>query len=369
MFALCAAVQTAYTLAFWLVQGKWAVPHGEENMGQRKEVSVIICARNEAAALAKGLPAILAQNYTLRAGQPGFEVVVVDDRSTDNTPAVLAAFADAHPHLRTVRVEAAGPPAVPGKKAALLQGLRTARHSHLLLTDADCVPRSPDWISGMTAPLSSGKSIAAGYGALRPAPGLLNLFARWETLHTFLQYRAWARLGSPYMAVGRNLATTRASMEMATATAAWRSLPSGDDDLLVRAVATKRNYTVVSAPDAFTYSNAKRTVKDYLRQKQRHLSTGKLYRPGIRTLLGIYGGAHTGCWVGLPVALGLGAPGWVFGIFAARCVLLWALYGVTAARLREPGILIAAPLLDAGWAVYNFALAPYIFWRSKRQWT
>ncbi len=98
--------------------------------GPRAAVSIIVPARNEAAALPGSLPALLAQTY------PDLEVIVLDDRSTDATPAILSALRS--PRLTVVRIEAV-PEGWLGKTHALDVGSRRARGEWLLFTDADVV--------------------------------------------------------------------------------------------------------------------------------------------------------------------------------------------------------------------------------------
>jgi glycosyltransferase involved in cell wall biosynthesis len=93
-------------------------------------VSVIIPARNEEVSVGKCLESIVAQ-----AGV-AFEIIVVDDQSTDRTRAIAASFPSAH-----VRVLEAGPlPAGwTGKNNAVATGARAARGQWLLFTDADTI--------------------------------------------------------------------------------------------------------------------------------------------------------------------------------------------------------------------------------------
>jgi biofilm PGA synthesis N-glycosyltransferase PgaC len=104
---------------------------------ERRPVSVIICARNEAENLEKNLRHILSQNYR------SFEVIVVNHHSQDRTPEILLEFQNKWPNFRIVHFDEPKP----GKKAALQAGIAAARHDLILLTDADCVPASERWIS------------------------------------------------------------------------------------------------------------------------------------------------------------------------------------------------------------------------------
>jgi len=339
-------------------------------------VSVVVCASNEAENLARNLPHILTQDY-FRDGRPAYEVIVVDDASTDNSAAVLRSLSAQHPHLRVITIRADEPRTAPGKKFALSRGVAAASHPILLLTDADCEPASKHWITGMAASLAAGVcDIHAGYGRYTPAPDTLNVFIRCETVHTALQYTVHTQQGRPYMAVGRNLAVRKVVLETAQLDPLWASMPSGDDDLLVRLCATPQNMQVTNAPETFTTSPAKATFAEYIRQKQRHLSTGKLYRPAIKRMLGAAGMTHVGFWV-LAVVLALawmivGPPPMARVVVAASVVRVATFLCATigwAVRLREGRLWMAMPLYDAALAGYYLFFAPYILWKSKQQWT
>jgi glycosyltransferase involved in cell wall biosynthesis len=96
-------------------------------------VSVIVPARNEAHTIERCLDGLLAQAY------PAFEIIVVDDGSTDATPAILARYADHNCKVRVLR----GQPLRPGwtgKNQACQQAADAAQGDWLLLLDADTVP-------------------------------------------------------------------------------------------------------------------------------------------------------------------------------------------------------------------------------------
>lgn len=98
-------------------------------------LSVVVPARNEARSLEAALRALLALDY------PGLEIIVVDDRSEDATPAILAAVAAEYPALRCCRVDVL-PEGWLGKNHALQRGAGLARGRWLLFTDADVVLRA-----------------------------------------------------------------------------------------------------------------------------------------------------------------------------------------------------------------------------------
>jgi hypothetical protein len=221
----------------------------------------------------------------------------------------------------------------------------------------------------MVAPLNEGKEITIGVGRYLRTGGWLNSFARWETMHSFSQYAAYTLHGYPYMAVGRNMAATRASVHAAQTSGAWQKLPSGDDDLLVNAAGNKANTALVVDKDAFTLSPAKTSVGDYIRQKQRHLSTGKYYKTGAILALGCYACSHALMWLSFFVLLLLGE--WEVSLIGigGRCLAYYLHWQFVAKTLDERFSWISFFLSDIGWMVYNFAFSPYIIWKNKKQWT
>ena len=94
------------------------------------KVSIVVAGRDEEAAIEAAMGSLMALDY------PALEVVAVDDRSTDATPAILDRIAAAHPRLQVVHV-AELPAGWLGKNNALHQGASRAHGDYLLFMDAD----------------------------------------------------------------------------------------------------------------------------------------------------------------------------------------------------------------------------------------
>ncbi|HTM66973.1 MAG TPA: glycosyltransferase [Flavipsychrobacter sp.] len=367
LFVSSIAIQCGYALYFFTRIFNLPRPSAND-MPPSRHVSVIICAKNEARNLEQHLPAILAQRYSNESGKPMYEVIVVNDASDDDTEAVLYRLEQQYSHLWHVTIGKEEPRLFKGKKFALGKGVAHARSSWLLLTDADCAPSSENWLGAMVAPLKKGKEIVAGYGAHRFRKGFLNAFVRWETMHTFLQYSTYAMAGMPYMAVGRNLACTKDIFLKAQQSEIWNALPSGDDDLLIRICATETNTEIVADPEAFTFSDTRATWKEWLRQKQRHISTGKFYKKRIQNLLAFYALAHALSWILFFILMYWSDWSILFIIMMMRCAIYWTIWQTTVLKLKDKKLFRWFLFCDIGWMVYNFVLAPYIFWKNKQQW-
>ena len=121
--------------------------------------------------------------------------------------------------------------------------------------------------------------VVIGYGAYHKQPGILNKIIRFETFHSALQYFSLALAGEPYMGVGRNLSYKKTLFFNNKGFSSMNHVPGGDDDLFINLVANKHNTNVVIDPEAFTLSEAKKTFGQWFRQKNRHFTTGKYYKP------------------------------------------------------------------------------------------
>ena len=248
-------------------------------------LSVIVCFRNEADYLAACLEGILAQDYPA-----GFEVVLVDDNSTDRSPEIALAYAGYDDRVRVVHPG----PTRPGKKDALAYGIEKARYECMVLTDADCTPASHDWLRHLAAGLYGRHDLAIGVSPYRTSTTnpWLGAWQQFEAFYVSLKYLSFARLGSPYMGVGRNLAYTKGFYARAGGFEGHADLPSGDDDLLVSAGAQPWSTSTVTHPAAWVWSRPHGSFQQYLHQRARHQTTGVRYPCEISLLLGLLALSH-----------------------------------------------------------------------------
>ena len=330
---------------------------------QYPPVSIIICARNEDTNLKKNLPKILAQDY------PAFEVIVVDDNSEDGTTEYLFFLSQKEPRLKRTKTGNSNR-MMAGKKFPLTLGLKAAANELVLLTDADCYPASNQWLKNMVAGYAGGKDIVLGYGAYEKQPGALNRRIRYETVLTAINYLSFALARLPYMGVGRNLSYNKTLFFNTNGFFDHRHIPSGDDDLFINKVATKRNTEIVITPDAFTFSEPKETRAEWIEQKTRHLSTAKFYRFKHKFWLGMQPISHILFWLTSIYLLCILFPYWY--IVAAAFVLRWILlrYTFTQAmnKLDEKDLKPYIEWYDFIQIGYYFRFAKAALVKTKYRW-
>jgi cellulose synthase/poly-beta-1,6-N-acetylglucosamine synthase-like glycosyltransferase len=135
-------------------------------------VSVLIPAHNEELVIERTIETILASEYP----PDQLDLIVLDDASTDATPAILDRLAQRHPGLRVVHVPAGE--GGKGKAAALNRGLTLARHALIGVYDADNQPE-PAALRYLAAQFEIEPHLGAALGKFRTLNRKKNLLTRF----------------------------------------------------------------------------------------------------------------------------------------------------------------------------------------------
>lgn len=305
--------------------------------------SIIICAKNEDHNLPEFLPLVLSQDY------PDYEVVMVDDCSWDNTTDLLREFKKKYSHLKVITIKE-DPKHYHGKKFAVMVGIKGAKHEHLLFTDADCKPLDNQWLKKMMRNFSDATEIVLGYSKYEKFPGFLNKLIRFDTFHIALQYLSFAKAGSPYMGVGRNLAYKKSLFFTHKGFATHYHIESGDDDLFINQAATKTNTRAEISPESFTVSRVKKDWKGWMEQKRRHLTTWKEYKSSDKIRLGIYPFAQAFFWILFFVLLFFcqrdGFPRYdvyiILSLFVFRIIVQLIIFKLAMDKLKEKDLFLTS---------------------------
>ena len=358
IFLVAAAVQVIYFTCFLVAFHKKSIDSGSEP----QPVSVIVCAHDEEQNLKELIPLLLKQQHAQ------FEVIIVNDRSNDGTYDYLLEATQQDNRLRMVQVGQT-PQHISGKKYAITLGIKAARHDWVLLTDADCRPETDLWIHTMSTQCEQEKEIVLGYSPYQKESGFLNLFIRFETLFTGMQYIAYAILGNPYMGVGRNLAYRKSLFLNNKGFNGFLGVTGGDDDLFVNQHATSKNTAICVGADSLMTSIPKKTWKEFFHQKVRHLSVGKRYRFTHRFVLGMFSISHLLTWLTLiPLLFVFSGILWVLGAFLLRGIFLMVATHQAAARFGQKFEWWSVPLLDFVFVIYYLSTAPVALLTKKMRW-
>lgn len=337
-FIFVAGIQILYFVGFF---GRFTVLKPISNPTNNTGVSVIICAKNESENLQKSLPIILNQKY------PNFEVVLINDASSDNTLDIIKAFAAEHNNIRIVDVKN-NEAFWANKKYALTLGIKASKHNYLLFTNADSLPASEYWIQEMSACFTSKKSIVLGYGGYsKVKKSLLNKIIRFESLVTAIQYMSFAKIGIPYMGTGRNLAYTKDEFFRANGFINHMKIRSGEDSLFINEAATQTNTAICISENSFTHSAPKTTFNAFIEQKRRHASIKDYFKLEHRILLAVLYCSQLLFWL-FAIALFITTFKWqiVLAIFSIRFVLYYVIFGISSKKLGEKDLIFMLPFLE-----------------------
>ena len=321
-------------------------------------VSVVVCARDDYERLTELIPALLSQDY------PDFEVVVVNDCSDDETGTYLEDLERREPRIKPVQLRQ-HLNFFNGKKYPLSLGIKSASHDLLVLTDADCMPTSNQWLRSVVGCYGENTELVVGYAPYVRSKGLLNLLVRFDAVQQALMYLSAALVGRPYAGVGKNLSYRQSLFFRQKGFTSHYTMEAGDDDLFVSQAATRKNTGVHIDADNTVACAAPSSFGAWTRQQTMRYSTLGLHRRGPRALAVLHYGSQLVFYASL-IALCLLPPAFalsyeipyaayyfpVLGVlFLLRYVSQLFIYRGTSRRLGERGLLPGLILWDFLFAI------------------
>lgn len=241
------------------------------NKNLTTKVSVLIAARNEEDNIEKLLESLCNQSYN----KDLFEVIIVDDHSTDNTKDIIKRYINNRDiDLKIIEADNIG------KKAAISQALHSAVNKLVIVTDADCILNKL-WIESIVGYYQENdcKMILAPV-LLSPAENLFEKMQVLEHISLIGSTAGSAAIGFPVMCNGANMAYEReAALEVEKSRRDF-NIPSGDDMFLLEQFVKKfgsKNVKFLLCKDSIVNTKTCKTVKDFFRQRQRWVSKSKFY--------------------------------------------------------------------------------------------
>ncbi|MCY3682672.1 MAG: glycosyltransferase [Gemmatimonadetes bacterium] len=244
--------------------------------GRCLSVSVVVPARNEAANIDACLRALAAQTYPAN----HLEIIVVDDRSTDDTAARIDKWTRCLPNLSRVSVTHQN--YICPKKNALWQGIKHARGDIIFTTDADCRP-GPNWITSNLAHFAPDVGMVIGHAPLLQNEKVLSGLLSLQALIVSTLAAGSAGIGFPLTCSGRNMAYRRKAFDEVNGFNNVGHIIGGDDVLLMRQIAQKSMWKIRFNTDADAFVPSASHPDNLINRQVRYQS--KTIHYGIPTLI------------------------------------------------------------------------------------
>jgi biofilm PGA synthesis N-glycosyltransferase PgaC len=303
-------------------------------------ISVIIPARNEENNIGRLLSDLEIQDHS------DFEVIVVNDHSEDKTIHLIRDATVRNPRLKVINNVG------DGKKAALTSGIKAAKGSIIVTTDADC-RISREWL-GVFARFFEDKTVMMAFGGVRmEGKSLFSSIQSLEFASLIGSGMAMASWNYPVMCNGANLAFRKSVFEEVDGYKGNLHIPSGDDEFLMRKILAlyPRGIRPVFHRQSVVSTLPNNSLKEFFQQRLRWAGKWTYNNSLMSKVLAVFIFCFQLTTLSLPLFFALG---WIDPI---TCVIL----GLSKASFEFLFLERLAKFLSLRWNWLSFAILQAIY--------
>lgn len=272
VYTIAISISTAYILLLsGLITGWKRLSIFEKGSSDPFPVfaSVIIAARNEENSITDTLNSIANQSLS----KNSFEVIIVDDFSTDKTSLIISGFCKNHDNFKHISFSEHK-----GKKLALDFAIQQAKGNLIVTTDADCLHHK-QWLETITEYYINSRAKMIVAPVLIKAKNWFGQMQALDFMALMASGAAATGINKPIMNNGANLAFSKAAY-LSISDPTNKKISSGDDVFLL--LKFKKLFPgsihFLKSKRATVYTNAKKTFANYISQRKRWASKSKHYR-------------------------------------------------------------------------------------------
>lgn len=279
--------------------------------GNAPTLSVILAVHDNAAELERNLPAILTQDY-----KPGYEVIIVNEASTDDTEDVLKRLKNRFPNLYITFVPDSSH-YLSRRKLALTIGMKAAHNEWVVITNADCRPQSDKWLKAMASHCDDNHDMVLGYTKFDRSA---SSFQRYERVLSICHALLEAQQHTAYRYNGNNIAVRKSTFMAHNGFLGNLKFLRGEYDFMVNEYALPHRAAIAMSPEAHVVQDKptrKKWLADHLfyMETRRHLrrslshrllfnaDTLLLHANYVTVIAAIVYASLTACWLLLGVSL------------------------------------------------------------------
>ena len=336
---------------------------GKKNSKQEDSpsISIIITSRNYEENLRSLIPSLLEQDY------PDFEVVVVDDCSSDGSEWYLTELKLQSAKLKTSRIlqETDFPNAL-----AITIGIRAATKDWLIFLNPLCSVKGKDWLGSYAKAIQPETEAVFGFVKYTNGTGSMRKFFRYENLDSFLLYGSASYLGLPMPVSDMNIAYKREEFLKRRGFAAVLDTPFSENELYLNKISNRKNTVYLLDPTSAVYYDGEMNWYDGINYKKKQLMLRRKFSIGQIIFLSVNTMSRMVFDISM-VALLILSPWrlWVAAIWLFKIVheMVWGIIGMK--RLKEKNLFPGLVFLRSVLPLFNGLLFVNQFITgSKRKW-
>lgn len=242
-------------------------------------ISVIIAARNEEKLLPCLLNPLISQNYP----NENFEIIVVDDRSEDNTANIVKKFQAENGNITLIQVKNESKHLL-GKKGAIDAGIRAAKHDILAFTDADCIP-TQNWLKQINNHFTENTDVVAGYSYVNYKNKFLKYLKNLERSSLFAVIAGSFGWNLGITITAGNMAYRKELFHLVGGFGDIGKRKSGDDVLMIQKMGKfVRRMKFMFHPDSIVNTGRNETINSQMQQEIRRGSKWRYYTLPIKIM-------------------------------------------------------------------------------------
>ncbi len=324
-------------------------------------VSIIVPSRNYEENLRTLIPVLLDQDY------PDFEVVVVDDCSSDGTEWYLAELKLRSNKLKTSHIvqETDFPNAL-----AITIGIRAATKEWLIFLNPLCRVAGNDWLKSFAASLRPNIEAVFGFVKYTNLNGSMKKFFRYENFDAFMLHGSARYLGCPMPVTDMNIAYRREQFLNLKGFAGVLDSRFCENELYINKISNRKNSTYLLDRSTVVSYKGDTDWYDGMNFKKKQLLIKKEFTVGQSVFLWINNISRI-VFDASMIALLILSPWrfWIAGVWLFKMIheLIWGIAAMK--RLGEkklfPGLLVLRSVVPF---FNSFLSLKYLFTRRKRKW-
>jgi poly-beta-1,6-N-acetyl-D-glucosamine synthase len=233
-----------------------------KNPTGKRFISVIVPFRNEAEVIQELLTSLSQQTYP----KVFFEVIFVNDHSTDHSPAMVQAFCQQQNNFKLIELATDKS----GKKQAISSGILHSSGQLIATTDADCVV-GPAWLEKINAGFLNQNQMLMGAVKIESDGSFFSKLQATEFASLMGSGFATAAFQNPMMANGANLAFRKLAFEKVNGYEGSFAIASGDDEHLMQKIskAFPNSIGVLAEQEAVVSTKSQPMWNDFIQQRIR----------------------------------------------------------------------------------------------------